>query len=98
LDARAKLSAGETEITVRTVDVSEGGIGVLSPVELAGGSAFSIELVFPTMQDLFHAEVVTQSRCGFRYGFRFTEIDEKNKALLHKYERRWGIRISAAGA
>jgi hypothetical protein len=98
LDARAKLCAGTTEITVRTVDVSVGGVGVLSPVEIADGSSFVIEFVFPTMQDVFRAEVVTQSKCGFRYGFRFVQVDEKNMALLHKYERRWGIRVSTVGA
>jgi hypothetical protein len=94
LDVRAKLSVGEREITVRTLDVSEGGLGLVSPVEIAEGSLFSVELVFPTMQEVFHAAVQAQSQSGFRYGFQFVEVDESNKALLRRYQRRWGIRAN----
>lgn len=92
LDVRAKLSAGEREITVRTLDVSEGGLGLVSPVEIVEGTLFSVELVFPTMQGIFRAGVQAQSQSGFRYGFQFVEIDEINMALLRRYQRRWGIR------
>ncbi len=94
LDVRAKLCAGEQEITVRTVDVSEGGLGLFSPVEIVDGSSFFIEFVFPTMQDVFRAEIVVASKTGFRYGFRFVQVDEKNMALLRRYQRRWGIRAT----
>jgi hypothetical protein len=89
---RAKLSIGSKEFTVRTLDVSEGGIGMISPSELPAGEPIAIEFVFPTMQDVFHAELQAQSKSGFRYGFEFVGLDEGNMALLRKYERRWGIR------
>jgi hypothetical protein len=92
LDVRAKLCGGGREITVRTLDVSEGGLGLVSPVEIEMGSAFTIEFVFPTMPDVFRAEIILQSRNGFRYGLMFVEIDESNMALLKRYQRRWGIR------
>ena len=92
LDVRAKLIAGDETIVVRMLDVSEGGLGVVSPVEIAEGSLFAVEFVFPTMQDAFRAEVRTQSKNGFRYGFEFVGLDEKNMALLQRYQRRWGIR------
>jgi hypothetical protein len=94
LDARAKLSMGEQEITVRMLDVSEGGLGVVSPVEIPNDGLFAVEFVFPTMQDVFRAQVRTQSRNGFRYGFKFVEVNESNMALLRKYQRRWGIRAN----
>jgi len=90
LDVRAKLCSGEQEITVRTVDVSEGGLGLMSPVEIVPGSVWTIEFVFATMQDVFRAEIVALYKVGFRYGFRFTQVDEKNMALLRKFQRRWG--------
>jgi len=92
IDVRAKLGVGDREFTVRTLDVSEGGIGLLSPSELPAGEPITIEFVFPTMQDVFRVELVAQSRNGFRYGFKFAGLDESNMALLRKYERRWGIR------
>jgi hypothetical protein len=94
LDVRAKLSVGRQEYTVRTLDVSEGGLGVVSPVEISDEDEelFAVEFVFPTMQDVFRAKLQPQGRSGFRYGFRFVELDESNMALLQKYQRRWGIR------
>jgi hypothetical protein len=94
LDVRAKLSTGKGDITVRTLDVCEGGLGLISPVEIAEGSLFSVELVFPTMQGIFRAGIQAQSRSGFRHGFKFVELDENNLALLRRYQRRWGIRAN----
>lgn len=91
LDARAKLSRGEQEITVRMLDVSEGGLGVVSPVEIEEDGLFTVEFVFPTMQEVFHAQVQAQSKNGFRYGFKFIKMDEGNLALLRRYQRRWGV-------
>lgn len=91
LDVRAKLSAGEREITVRTLDISEGGVGLISPVEIADGSLFTVECTLPTVMGMFCAEVEMKSKSGFRYGFSFVNVDESNVALLRKYQRRWGI-------
>jgi hypothetical protein len=91
LDVRAKLSAGEKEITVRTLDISEGGVGLVSPVEIAEGSSFSLECTLPTVSGNFRAEIEEKSRSGFRYGFSFLNVDESSVALLRKYQRRWGI-------
>jgi len=62
----------------------------MSPVEIVPGSVYSIEFVFPTMQDVFRAEIVALYKVGFRYGFRFAKMDEKYMVLLRKFERRWG--------
>jgi hypothetical protein len=88
---RAKLGDGEREITVRTLDISEGGVGLLSPIEIVDATAFTIEFVFPTMQDIFRAELRAQNRNGFRYGFSFADLNEGQMALLRRYQRRWGI-------
>jgi hypothetical protein len=92
LDVRAKLSNGEREITVRTLDICEGGLGLISPEEIAEGSVFTVKLVFPAVQGEFCAKVRAQTRMGFRHGFMFVGVDETNMALLVKYQRRWGIR------
>jgi hypothetical protein len=92
LDVRARLSASGREITVRMLDVSEGGVGMISPVEIPEACLYAVEFVFPTMQDVFHANLELKSRNGFRYGFIFIDIDESNMALVRKYQRRWGIR------
>jgi len=92
LDVRAKLSVGNQEFTVRTLDISEGGIGMVSPREIPDAELAAVEFVFPTTQGVFRAELVARSKNGFRYGFEFTGLDAENMALLRKYERRWGIR------
>jgi len=91
LDVRAKLSAGEKEITVRTLDISEGGVGLVSPVEIPEGSLFTVECMLPTVIGSFRAEVEEKSRNGFRYGFSFVSVDESSMALLRRYQRRWGV-------
>jgi hypothetical protein len=94
LDVRAKLSAGGHEITARTLDVSEGGVGLISPVELPEGSSYTVEFELPTVQGVFRAAVQGQNRSGFRYGFRFVEVEASSMDLLRKFQRRWGILAS----
>ncbi len=91
LDVRAKLVADGLEITARTLDISEGGLGLVSPVEIAEGSFYTVEFELPTVQGVFRAAVQEQSKNGFRYGFRFVEVDESSMDLLRKFQRRWGI-------
>jgi|GEM_PF-1462824 hypothetical protein len=91
LDVRAKLNDGRQEITVRTTDISEGGVGVISPVEIALEAVFNVEMSFPTVQGVFCARLKTQRRSGFRYGLQFVEVDESNLELYRKFQRRWGI-------
>jgi hypothetical protein len=88
---RAKLWAGERETTVRTVDISEGGLGLVSPTEIVVGGSYFIEFVFPTIENVFRAEMVAAGKIGFRYGFQFLRLDEENMAMLRKYQRRFGI-------
>lgn len=92
LDVRAKLRSDEQEITARTLDISEGGMGLVSPVEIPEGRSFMVELQLPTVQGSFRTAIQGRNRSGFRYGFQFVEVDESNMELLRKFQRRWGIR------
>jgi PilZ domain len=69
LDVRAKLKSGERQITVRTLDISEGGVVLVSPAEILEGSSFAVAFEFPTVPGIFRAEVHARSKAGFRYGF-----------------------------
>jgi len=94
LDVRAKLKRDEHEIKVRTLDVSDGGVGLVSPVEIPEGSSFVVEFEFPMVSGIFRSEIHVseihvQNRAGFRYGFRFVAVDESSRALLRKYQRCW---------
>jgi c-di-GMP-binding flagellar brake protein YcgR len=91
LDVRAKLITSEGEIRVRTLDISEGGIGLVSPTAIPDGSTFVIELEFPTSLEVFRAEVCARSIVGFRLGFSFVSVGEESMALLKRYQRRTGI-------
>ena len=94
LDVRAKLSIDDQEITVRTLDISEGGVGVVSPVDIPEGSCYAVKMVLPTMQNVFSATLQARSKNGFRYGFEFVGMDESNRALLLRFQRRWAIRAT----
>lgn len=98
LDVRAKLKVGEREIKVRTLDISEGGMGIISPVEIREGSSFLVELEFPAVPGIFRTEVHTRNRAGFRYGFSFAAMDESSMTLLKKYQRRWGTLAKSVSA
>ena len=91
LDVRAKLSAGTKEISVRTLDISEGGVGLICPGEIPEGSSFVVEFEFPSVPGSFRCEVHARNKVGFRHGFSFVGMDENSMALLRKYQRRWGI-------
>ncbi len=97
LDVRAKLCAGEEEIKVRTLDISEGGVGVVSPLEIPQGESLVMEFEFPTIQGVFRSELQVQSRLGVRYGFKFVALDESCMALLRKYQRRRGGILTKVG-
>jgi c-di-GMP-binding flagellar brake protein YcgR len=91
LDVRATLITSEGEIRVRTLDISEGGVGLVSPISIPDGSTVVIELEFPTSLEVFRAEMCVRSRVGFRLGFSFASVDESSMELLRRYKRRTGI-------
>lgn len=91
LDVRAKLKIGDQEIRVRTLDISEGGVGVICPEEVPVAKSSVLEFEFPTGHGVFRCAVCAQSRVGFRYGFSFVDVDESSMALLRKYQRQWGV-------
>ena len=61
---RAKLIVDEQEITVRTLDISEGGVGVISPVEIAEGKSYVIEFVLPTVKGCFAPSFKREAEMG----------------------------------
>lgn len=91
LDVRARLACSEEEISVRTLDISEGGVALVSPVEIADSESFLIRLEFPGVEGEFQAEIRLQSRNGFRYGFEFVNVSEDGLALLRRFQRRCGV-------
>jgi c-di-GMP-binding flagellar brake protein YcgR len=91
LDVRATLITSEAEMRVRMLDISQGGVGLMSPAEIPEESSFMLEFEFPTIAGMFRAEARAQNRVGFRYGFNFINVDENSMALLRRYQRRWGV-------
>jgi c-di-GMP-binding flagellar brake protein YcgR len=89
LDVRAKLSAGEREITVRTLDISEGGVGLISPIEIPEGRSFIVEFEMPAVAGIFRAEVHARSRVGFRFGFSFVGLVSEIPAPLGCSRKGW---------
>jgi hypothetical protein len=98
LDARAKLVSDGNEIKVRTLDISEGGVGVISPIEIPMDKSYTIEFRFPVMDEVFRAVIAPQSRKGFRYGFRFVVVEDSHMTMLQKFKGRWGVLASEKSA
>lgn len=88
IDVRAKLSGDGQVITARTLDISDGGVGLISPVALPLGSVFVISFELPAVAGEFRAQVQLQSRSGFRCGFKFVLVDEASSVALRRFVRR----------
>jgi c-di-GMP-binding flagellar brake protein YcgR len=96
LDVRVKLFAEGEEISARTLDISEGGLGLVSPVVIAEGKHYIVKLELPGISsglwaEVFEAEIRQQSRSGFRHGFEFVSLSEESRGLLRRYLRRCGV-------
>ena len=91
LDVRAKLSRGWAGDHGSNAGYLRGRSGFGFASGDPEGSFYAVEFELPTVQGVFRAEVQEKSRNGFRYGFRFVEVDESSMDLLRKYQRRWGI-------
>jgi PilZ domain len=65
----------------RTVDISEGGISAVVPVELFIGETVKMEIRFPL--ESARVTAIVRSRNVFRYGFEFKQ-PESGKELTGK--------------
>lgn len=76
-------------INVRTIDISTGGIGILTSENLPIGTNCTLSIRMPTGQTLKTQAQVTYSilrgKGGFRIGLRFLSIDPIAVSVISKF-------------
>jgi c-di-GMP-binding flagellar brake protein YcgR len=86
IDVRVKLSAGigAERVTVfgRGTDVSEGGMAMYLPAEIAAGTPVEMELTFPYTAQAIKIGGKVRNADGFRYGVEFSELDSAARELV----------------
>lgn len=96
------IQEGRNNLLIKVVDISEGGIGVITQNNYAIGQVLNIGMEIPAPNNL---NKKTQHICrtavvhtvlsneGYRVGLRFLEINEAHKALI----KAWVAKYIAPG-
>lgn len=74
--------------TCRSFDVSEGGIGLMSPYELELGQAVELEFSLPETKVSLQLRAVIRSKVGFRLGCEFVFPTSRQKTEIIRYKSR----------
>jgi c-di-GMP-binding flagellar brake protein YcgR len=91
LDARATViisdDDGVKKLSVRTLDIAEGGMALVCPVDLPTNSSLQIEVKLPGTGDLLKIRGLVRNRSGFRFGIEFLRIRDDQQKMIRSYCR-----------
>ena len=69
----------------RSFDISEGGIGLMSPYEIELGQVVDLEFSLPESTAPLKLRAVIRSQVGFRLGCEFILLTDKQKTEIARY-------------
>jgi hypothetical protein len=84
----------ERQCHCRSFDVSEGGIGLMSPDELELDRVVELELWLPETEAPLQLRAVIRSKVGFRLGCEFVDPTSKQKAEIIRYKSTLRLPVS----
>jgi hypothetical protein len=91
LDARATVfvsgDAGTQKLSVRTLDIAEGGMALMCPVELPTNSSLQVEVKLPGTGELLKIRGLVRNRNGFRFGIEFLRVRDDQQKMIRHYCR-----------
>lgn len=90
LETRVALyAAGQLEARAagRAVDISEGGVSVLTVDRLNIGEQLTIAFSIPQLNQSFRMESVVRTHDGYKYGLEFLKISEADRKELAEFGR-----------
>ncbi len=89
LEARVALYAGQVEPKAygRAVDMSEGGLSVLTVDELTIGERLTVAFTIPQLNQTFRMECVVRTQEGYKYGLEFLKISDTDRKDLSEFGR-----------
>ena len=89
IDVRVRLryerEGMQQQCHCRSFDISEGGIGLMSPYELELNQVVDLEFSLPEATTPLRLRAVTRSKVGFRLGCEFISPTDKQKAEIASY-------------
>lgn len=69
----------------RSVDISEGGIGLVAPYEFEVGQKGQLEFSLPDAAAPIQVQAVVRSRAGFRYGLEFLNLGDSQRREIVRF-------------
>lgn len=89
MEMRVELFAGQREVKAygRAVDLSEGGLSVLTVDKLKIGEQFTIAFTIPQTNQPFRMECVVRTQEGYRYGLEFLNVRQADRKELAEFGR-----------
>ncbi len=73
------------KIEGRCRDLSEAGIGILLPTELASGEVAGVSFCLPGSSVAWDLRAVVRHRRGYHYGFEFLALADEQRTELKNY-------------
>ncbi len=81
----ARLLPKEQEpIRGRSLDISVAGIGGIFVTAWQIGTRVLLEFTVPVSKERLRVHAIVRNRCGYRYGFEFADLSDRERALIQK--------------
>lgn len=89
LEMRVELYAGKREPKIygRAVDLSEGGVSILTVDELKIGEQLPIAFTIPQTNERFQFESSVRTKEGYKYGLEFLNVKQEQRRELAEFGR-----------
>jgi c-di-GMP-binding flagellar brake protein YcgR len=89
LEMRVELYAGKREPRLygRAVDLSEGGLSILTVDDLRIGEQLPIAFTIPQTNERFQFESVVRTKEGYKYGLEFLNVKQEERRELAEFGR-----------
>ncbi|HVP64662.1 MAG TPA: PilZ domain-containing protein [candidate division Zixibacteria bacterium] len=91
IDVRATVTISDDDglkkLSVRTIDIAEGGMALVCPVDLPTNSSLQIEVKLPETGDVLKIRGLVRNRSGFRFGIEFLRIRDDQQRIIRQYCR-----------
>lgn len=89
MEMRVELYPGQRDPRIygRAVDLSEGGLSILTVDELKLGETIPIAFTIPQTNQLFRFECVVRTHDGYKYGLEFLNVKQADRKELAEFGR-----------
>ena len=89
LEMRVELYAGKRDPRIygRAVDLSEGGLSILTVDELKIGEQLPVAFTIPQTNERFQFDSIVRTKEGYKYGIEFLDVKQAERKELAEFGR-----------